>query len=92
MKINSFQPYVPIFIDKTTLEPQSILFETTQDLLNLEIVKRYQSPTFSHFEMSGRLLVSVRKNGDRWIVGTVLNPEDIDLPSSIAYWRNKEKI
>lgn len=78
--MNRFKRHIPAFVDVD--RPDWIPFETTADLLNLEIVKRYRTDTnFSHFAMEDNALMVISDNGFHWwVVGFIEKPDEIDLP------------
>jgi hypothetical protein len=78
--MNSFTQHVPSFCDMDAPAPTP--FETTEDLLALEVLKRYsRKPGFSHFAMSSNALMEVSDGGYFWwVVGYVEHPELVDLP------------
>lgn len=80
MKMNKFKLHIPNYVDTDT--PPWEEFETTEDLLSLETVKRFgQGNDFSHFVMSGDHLMEISDNGFRWwVVGTIFDPSVIELP------------
>lgn len=78
--MNSFQQHIPAFCDVD--RPAPVLFETTEDLLALEIVRRYgKRPDFSHFAMFDNALMEISDGGHYWwLVGYVEHPEMVSLP------------
>ena len=79
--MNWFLQHVPNFVE-VDKPPQKVPFETTEDLLNLEVVKRYrQRPDFSHFAISDNCLMEISA-GDLhwWVVGRIGDPGVVDLP------------
>lgn len=79
--MNKFKQHIPNFVDVDD-QPMWIPFETTIDLLNIEIVKRYGNHEgFSHFAMSDNHLMEISDNGFRWwVIGYIEKPDEIDLP------------
>lgn len=79
--MNWFSPHIPVFVD-VDKRTEKIPFETTEDLLNLEVVKRYkQRPDFSHFAVSDNLLMEISAGGLYWwVVGYLGDPAAVDLP------------
>ena len=77
--MNWFVQHIPNYVDVDP--PQKILFDTTKELLNIEVVKRYgQLPDFSHFAIHGSYLMEISNNGFHWIVvGRLGNPTTVDL-------------
>ena len=78
--MNWFMQHIPNFVEAD--KPQKIPFETTEELLNLEIVKRYgQQPDFSHFALSGNLLMEISNGGlSWWVIGYIGDPTTVNLP------------
>lgn len=78
--MNSFQQHIPAFCDVD--RPAPVPFETTEDLLALEIVRRYgKRPDFSHFAMYDDALMEISDGGHYWwLVGYVEHPEMVSLP------------
>lgn len=77
--MNSFQQHIPPFVDVD--RPAPIEFDSTQELLNLDVVKRYVDEEFSHFAMSDECLMVIRNGGANWwVVGYIKHPELVDLP------------
>jgi hypothetical protein len=55
-------------------------FETTEELLALEDIKRHASPE-AKFVLSGKHLMLVLKDGfEWWVLGQIEYPEQVDLP------------
>lgn len=79
--MNWFLQHVPNFVD-VDQPPQRIPFETTEELLNLEVVKRYgKRPDFSHFAISDNYLMEISDGGRHWwVVGRLGDPTAVDLP------------
>jgi hypothetical protein len=83
--MNHFKQYVPPFVDCD--KPDIIKFNTTRELLNLDIVKRYKKRPNSKFVMSGNeLMVVSRDETDWWVVGYIAQPKKIKLPQ----WKGGE--
>jgi len=80
--MNRFKHYIPCYIDMDEDEcPQWIEFESTEDLLNLEVVQRYNKEEGSHFVLSGNLLLDEWEEGVQWIVvGYIEFPQRVELP------------
>jgi len=77
--MNSFRQHIPRFVDVGKSE--DIPFETTEDLLELEIVKRYNDKPGTKYVMSDELLMTVQDDGFcYWVVGSIKNPNEIKLP------------
>ena len=78
--MNKFRQHIPNFVD--TDPAPDFDFETTQDLLALEVVRRYgQRKDFSHFAMHGNCLMEISDGGHYWwVVGYVEHLEAVDLP------------
>ena len=78
--MNKFVQHIPSFVDHRGETPAAD-FETTEELLNLEVVKRYIHEDFSHFALSDNCLMAVSDDGFKhWVVGFIKNAGDIDLP------------
>ena len=74
--------HIPNFCDGTPIES---IFYTTEELTNLDWVKRYtehlKDYTFCKFSLSENHLMAEYNNGDKWIVvGTIDHPEFVYLP------------
>ena len=82
--MNTFTQHIPSFINMN--EPaKEIEFETTEDLLNIGVVKQWMKPIngkpFSHFAISGNYLMVIHDNSfSWWAVGIVKDPNSINLP------------
>lgn len=79
--MNRFKKHIPSFVD-TDQENPWYEFETTDDLLNLEVVKQYrEEKEFCHFALADDSLMAVTHNGYRWhVVGYIEKSEEIFLP------------
>jgi hypothetical protein len=61
-------------------EPVVYEFETTEDLLALEPVRKHNSPG-AEFVISDGLLMVITKDGfEWWVVGRIEKPEEVNLP------------
>jgi hypothetical protein len=80
--MNTFRQHIPAFVDCGEDSPPLHEFETTADLLALEVVKRYsQNKGFSHFALNDNLLMEISDEGFRWwVVGRVSDPSSVSLP------------
>ena len=79
IKMNKFTQHIPNFVDGAT--PEIFEFETTEQLLNSEVVKRYKGDDFSNFAMSDSHLMVISDNGfNWWVVGRIQDPSRVDLP------------
>jgi len=78
--MNLFIQHIPSMVDIDP--PTEIPFETTEELLALEIVKRFgEHPNFSHFAMSDNRLMKISDEGYHWwVVGYIKHPDQVDLP------------
>ena len=78
--MNEFRQHIPNFVDIKA--PLLDKFETTEDLLNLEIVQRYgKRKDFSHFAISDNCLMEISDEGFHWwVVGYIKKPNEVDLP------------
>ena len=80
--MNEFRQHIPSFVE-TMGEKQPIYeFETLDDLLSLEVVKRYsKDKDFSYFALSRNKLMEIGDDGFYWwVVGYIKNPDKLDLP------------
>jgi hypothetical protein len=77
----TFKQYIPNFMN-SACPPLVVEFQTTAELLALDAVQCYgQVKNFSHYVMSGNLLMSVNEEGFKWwVIGSVSDPSVIDLP------------
>ena len=80
--MNRFKHCIPCYIDMDEDErPQWIEFESTEDLLNMEVVQRYGKEKGSHFVLSKNLLMKVWDKGLQWWpVGHIEFPQRVELP------------
>lgn len=79
--MNKFQQHIPNFVDNR--DPVPVYeFETTKELLNLDIVKKYiDGRDYHKFVMSDNYLMIIWEDGFRWwVVGYITNPSNVDLP------------
>ena len=82
--MNKFIQHIPGFVDVN--EPaKEIEFETTEDLLAIDVVKQWTKPMdgkpFSHFAMSENCLMAMHDDSFHWwAVGFVGDPDSVDLP------------
>lgn len=80
--MNSFRQHIPAYVEMD--RPAPIPFESTADLLALEVVQRYRTTSdgaFSHFAMDDNTLMVISGEGFHWwVVGFIAHPDDIDLP------------
>ena len=78
--MNRFKQHIPAFVDVDE-KPLWHNFETTEDLLSLEIVKRYIGKYFSHFALSDNHLMEISDDGfSWWVVGYIEDPSVVVLP------------
>lgn len=77
--MNRFQQHIPTYVEVTT-PPPILEFETTKDLLNLEVVKRYVDEGFHLCMHTYHLMVTSDDGFYWWVVGYIEDPESIDLP------------
>ena len=79
--MNKFKQHIPNFVDVDECSDW-IEFETTQDLLKLEIVQRYgKRKDFSHFALSNSCLMEISDEGFHWwVVGYIADPSMVNLP------------
>ena len=90
--MNKFTQHMPNFVD--TREPAPCAeFETTEDLLNLEIMQKcMRRKDFSHFAMQGNCLMEISDNGFFWwVIGYIKYPSKVDLPKWEG-WKYKAKL
>ena len=80
--MNEFTQHIPAFVDVGREPPPSFEFDTLDELLSNEVVKRYgKGKDFSHFALSDNYLMEISDSGFHWwVVGYIKNPDDIDLP------------
>ena len=78
--MNTFRQHIPTFVEIDGPPPLH-KFSTTQELLALDVLQRYKGDDFSHFSMSGNLLMAISDDGfDWWVVGRISDPGAVDLP------------
>ena len=79
--MNWFIQYIPDFVD-VHKRPKKIPFETKEDLLNLEIMKKYEKqPDFSHFALEDNRLMGIFEDGFLWwVIGYIDDPLSVDIP------------
>lgn len=78
--MNGFKQHIPNFVTVDN-DPIWIPFETVNDLLNIEIVKRYgRGKKFSHFAVLDNRLMEISDDGFIWwVVGYIKYPDKINL-------------
>jgi hypothetical protein len=78
--MNHFTQHIPAFVEVDL--PAPVPFETTEDLLALEVVRRYgKRKDFSHFAMSDNCLMEISDGGYHWwVVGYIEKPDEVNLP------------
>lgn len=81
--MNRFRQHIPSFIDVE--RPEWIEFETTEDLLSIDVVKQWvktmDGKPFSHFAVSGNYLMAIHDDSFHWwAVGYIDKPDAVDLP------------
>jgi len=78
--MNEFRQHIPDFVDIES--PPPCKFETTEDLLNLEIVQRYgKGKNFSHFAIRDNCLMEILDEGFHWwVVGYIKTPSQLPRP------------
>lgn len=79
-RMNRFKQHIPNFVDVD--KPEWIAFETTKDLVGLEVVKRYEKRNkLSHFVLSDNCLMVISDDGFYWwVVGYIEDPTTVNLP------------
>lgn len=79
--MNSFRQHIPSGVDISGT-PQEYQFETTEELLRLEVVLRFsQDSNFSHFAKSDNCLMAISDGGSSWwVVGFIADPASVNLP------------
>ena len=80
--MNSLRQHIPSFVDIGDAARPSSPFETTAELLALDVVHRWATrPGFTHFALSGDLLMCIGDEGRFWwVVGYLAHTEGLDLP------------
>lgn len=83
--MNKFKQHIPSFVDRFGEELPVIEFSTTQELLEIDVVKQWKKPMdgklFSHFAIKDNALMVIHDDGFHWwVVGYVEDPLTIDLP------------
>ena len=80
--INRFKEYIPCTIEMDKDErPQWIEFESTEDLLNLEVVQKYGKEEGSQFVLAKNTLLAEWEKGVQWWpVGHIEFPQRVELP------------
>ena len=82
--MNRFRQHIPSFAYDGDLS-EWIEFKNTEDLLSIEVVKRWVKPMdgkpFSHFAISDNHLMAIHDDGFHWwCVGCIEDPVSVDLP------------
>ena len=79
--MNRFKQHIPNFVD-VDKPSKWIEFESTEDLLSLEIVQRYgKRQNFSYFALSDNCLMEICDDGFYWwVVGYIDDPSTVELP------------
>jgi hypothetical protein len=80
--VNMITQHIPGGCDVAYDEPDKAFFNTTEELLNIDFVKRHSKiKGFSHYAMSGdRLMVISNEGKFWWVLGYIKRPELVDLP------------
>jgi len=85
--MNKIKQYRPNLVT-TTEDNQMVEFETTQELLNIDFVKKFSnrnnfyrySLDIDNYFNQYSLMAEYNDGRDWWVVGFIDNPQDIDLP------------
>lgn len=79
--MNRIKQHLPASVDGIEI-CNNIEFNTTEELLKIEFVKRYsEMNNFDYFGLHENILVAVFDGGKKWIcIGSIENLEIIDLP------------
>lgn len=90
--MNSFIQHIPSFVDIDE-RPKEIPFNTTGDLLNIDVVKQFANQDEgSWFAIKGKCLMHISDNGFHWwVVGYIKNPMAVDLPAWDG-WKFRAKL
>ena len=76
--MNEFRQRIPAAISGIKSEIHE--FKTTEELLNIDIVKKHKKMS-NHFTLSGKNLMILSNDGKLWwVLGYIKNPEDVNLP------------
>jgi len=80
--VNKFQEHIADYAVDGQGPAPVFEFKTTEDLLALEIVKRYSSEKgHEHFCISDNRLMQIKDDSLYWwVVGSIKNPNEVDLP------------
>ncbi len=79
--MNKFSKHIPDFVDVDRNKNSTEEFETIEELLSLEGVRRYGKDVSSYFAMADNCLMEISDNGFYWwVIGYIKNPELVNLP------------
>ncbi len=83
--MNAIKQHIPAFVD-VEHRPGWIPFDTTDELLNLDVVRRYRDEKFHRWSKSGdHLMVESDEGYEWWVVGFLKDAAAVDLPA----WKAK---
>jgi hypothetical protein len=78
--MNTYKPYRnPGFMDGQP-GPPAVEFETTEDLLALDDVRRSHKPDSEYVMSDGYLMVLTNDGFEWWVLGKIGNPSEVNLP------------
>ncbi len=79
--MNKFKQHIPNFVDTRGTVIPDYEFETTDELLDLVVVKQYIGEKFNHFALSDNWLMIIEDDGFKWwVIGSVKDTKDLDIP------------
>ena len=78
--MNIFKHHIPSSVD--IAKPDDVEFNTTEDLINIPHLKKYSAiNNFVEFVKSDNTILATFEDGyNWWVMGTVDNADDLDLP------------
>ena len=75
----TIRQYRPAYFDG--FETKTVEFSTTEELINIAFVKISRSKEFSGFAVADEHLMATYKKGKEWwVVGTLSDPNMVELP------------
>lgn len=79
--LNTFTQYIPSYADMPSKRHPGTPFNTTEELLALDVVRRYKTESFHKWVMDDSYLMALTDKGRKWwVVGYIKYPAAIKLP------------